>query len=192
MTSVHKAEDLLGLHDAPFVGASYRALLGRDADAEGMQFFRRRLLLGASREQLIWELCQSPEARRFGSKLEGLQSLLEEHERCLQAAGDDRLQPGRKQQHQFDRIENLVGTLAVTIDQLSQQLAQCVARVDELGHELRQIRASRWTDEPAPHTAFPLPVTAPGAPEPEPLNEYGRALQARLRSIGDGSHRRGT
>ena len=80
----------------------------------------------------------------------------------------------------------------MNIDQLSQQLAQCVARVDELGHELRQIRASRWTDEPAPHTVFPLPVTAPGAPEPEPLNEYGRALQARLRSIGDGSHRRGT
>lgn len=192
MTSVHKAEDLLGLHDAPFVGASYRVLLGRDADAEGMQFFRRRLLLGASREQIIWELCQSPEAQRFGSKLQGLQSLLEEHERSLQAAGDDRLQPGRKQQHQFDRIENLVGTLAVTIDQLSRQLAQCMTRVDELGDELKQFRDNRWTDQPPSHTAPPLPVTVPGAPDPEPLNEYGRALQARLRSIGDGSQRRGT
>ena len=192
MTSVHKAEDLLGLHDAPFVGASYRVLLGRDADAEGMQFLRRRMLSGASREHLIWEMCQSPEARLFGSKLPGLQSLLEEHERSLQAAGDDRLQPGRKAQVQFDRIENLVGTLAVTIDQLSQQVAQCVARVDELGDELRQVRDSRWTGKPPAPTASPLPVTAPGAPEPEPLNEYGRALQARLRSIGDGSHRRGT
>lgn len=192
MTSIHKADDLLGLHDAPFVGASYRVLLGRDADAEGMQFFRRRLLSGASREQIIWEMCQSSEARLFGSKLPGLQSMLEEHERSLQAAADDRLQPGRKAQVQFDRIENLIGTLAVTIDQLSQQLAQCVARVDELGDEMRQVRDSRWTDKPPAPTASLQPVTVPCAPEPEALNEYGRALQARLRRSEYGSHRLGT
>lgn len=63
---------LLGVSDEAFVHLAYRRMLGRDADPTGRSNYLALLRRGADRAVILHELQQSPEGRRHGAQLAGL------------------------------------------------------------------------------------------------------------------------
>ncbi len=53
--------DLLQKNEADFVHATYRALLGRDPDPEGLQYYTGRLRAGFGRRSVLAQIALSPE-----------------------------------------------------------------------------------------------------------------------------------
>lgn len=69
-------DTLLALPGEIFIDATYRAVLGREPDAEGRAFFCQRLLEGVGKLQIVKEFAESPEAKSAGRSLPGLSAAL--------------------------------------------------------------------------------------------------------------------
>jgi hypothetical protein len=65
-------EELLKLQDMDFVRASYRALLGREPDADGLVNYVDQIRRGVAKEQVIRELVLSPEGSTREFAMTGL------------------------------------------------------------------------------------------------------------------------
>lgn len=65
-------KELAANDGAAFVKAAYRAILGREADAEGLTCYRAMLRDGASKVEIIGRICQSPEAKQRNASVVGL------------------------------------------------------------------------------------------------------------------------
>jgi len=65
-------DQLLGLHGEVFVQCAYLAMLGREADAEGLQYYATRLATGVSALQVLGEIAASPEYALRARPLAGL------------------------------------------------------------------------------------------------------------------------
>ncbi len=63
---------LLALDDAEFVDAAFRALLGREADPEGRDYYRRALAGGRSRVLVLGDLRYGAEGRARARPVPGL------------------------------------------------------------------------------------------------------------------------
>lgn len=73
---VRSVADLLQLHGEPFVRATYKVLLGRDADPMGLAHHLGLLEDGESRAAVILGLYHSTEGQAFASALPGLAELV--------------------------------------------------------------------------------------------------------------------
>jgi len=69
-------DSLLALDGPDFIRSAYRLLLGREVDANGLDHFRKRLLNGADRAAVLYDLARSKEGRAFRANLPGLPKLL--------------------------------------------------------------------------------------------------------------------
>ena len=67
---------LLAQHGSDFVVSAYRNLLGRDPEPEGHTAFEARLLSEHDKVQIIRDLAESDEGRRFNAQLAGLSELI--------------------------------------------------------------------------------------------------------------------
>lgn len=65
-------EDLLAHEGPEFIRQAYRTLLGREADPGGFVAYLNRLSDGLDRQQVIAELSQSDEGRRFAARVPGV------------------------------------------------------------------------------------------------------------------------
>jgi FkbM family methyltransferase len=68
----YELDDFLVLHDTSFVDACYRAILKREADPAGMDFYADRVRSGIGKVQIIEEICASAEAKAHGVHIGGL------------------------------------------------------------------------------------------------------------------------
>jgi hypothetical protein len=80
--TIAHVNDLLQLHGRAFVRATYVALLGRDADADGLARYVDVLRGGASRSSVLEAIAQSEEARARATELPGLRSFLDAYRRA--------------------------------------------------------------------------------------------------------------
>jgi hypothetical protein len=69
---VRTLQDLLALPGPRFVEALYRILLGREPDSTGREYYRRRLMLGVPKAQIVKEFIESPEGRTRAREIEPL------------------------------------------------------------------------------------------------------------------------
>jgi SAM-dependent methyltransferase len=58
--------------DAEFVLAAYKAILKREADADGLHCYSEMLRKGATKAEILYRIERSPEARLIGTKISGL------------------------------------------------------------------------------------------------------------------------
>jgi Domain of unknown function (DUF4214) len=65
-------KDLAASDGAAFVNAAYWAILGREADAEGLSCYRAMLRDGASKVEILGRICESPEAKQRNVTVVGL------------------------------------------------------------------------------------------------------------------------
>ena len=71
---------LLSQHGSDFVVCAYRAVLGREPDPEGYDYFLSRLLAEHDKVSILRELAISDEGRQFGARLTGLAELVASHQ----------------------------------------------------------------------------------------------------------------
>ena len=76
MNSPTTIESLLALPDEVFVTQSYRIILNRDPDPEGLRYYCNRLRLGFAKEQVLMQLKQSIEAQGKKCELDGLEKTI--------------------------------------------------------------------------------------------------------------------
>lgn len=60
------------LYDEEFVRTAYAAILKRNPDNEGLNYYLKRIRSGISRENLLIQLLKSPEAKIYNTKISGL------------------------------------------------------------------------------------------------------------------------
>lgn len=60
---------LLSLHDTEFIRQSYIYILGRDADADGLEYNVSRLRVGFSKLTVLGDMRRSPEGRQVSRDL---------------------------------------------------------------------------------------------------------------------------
>jgi glycosyltransferase involved in cell wall biosynthesis len=65
-------DEIQGMHGEQFVRSAYRMLLAREPDGEGILFYRRRLLDGVPKIQILLEIAASKEARELAVNPPGL------------------------------------------------------------------------------------------------------------------------
>ncbi len=65
-------EELLSLHDEPFVRCTYATVLGREPDPDGLQHYLARIRNGESRRAILAEIRLSPEGQEREELLPGL------------------------------------------------------------------------------------------------------------------------
>ncbi|MGZ3298126.1 MAG: DUF4214 domain-containing protein [Asticcacaulis sp.] len=70
--SAETLHELLALHDEAFVTCSYRTLLRRSPDSQGLAHYVELVRSGMSKEQIVWQISQSDEARQLNVRLPGL------------------------------------------------------------------------------------------------------------------------
>ena len=67
---------LLALEDQAFVECAYRTLLRRDPDPGGMSLYLARLRAGTGKAQILADLVLSPEGKKWGAFIPGLDELI--------------------------------------------------------------------------------------------------------------------
>jgi mannosyltransferase OCH1-like enzyme len=91
MGSIHHVDDLLQLNDVAFVDMSYRILLGRAADPDGMNYYCAALCDGMARHQLLANLAGTDEGAARIGHLDGLSAYLARPEGAMPATLPERL-----------------------------------------------------------------------------------------------------
>lgn len=91
MGSIHHVDDLLQLNDVAFVDMSYRILLGRAADPDGMSYYCGALRDGMVRHQLLANLTATDEGSARIGHLDGLAAYLAQPETAIPASFPARL-----------------------------------------------------------------------------------------------------
>jgi FkbM family methyltransferase len=74
-------DDVLAFPNEDFVRSAYRAILGREADVEGLAHYLRRLESGKSRLSVLRALLSSPEAKNRSSVVEPLRRAVQSKRR---------------------------------------------------------------------------------------------------------------
>src|SRR5208282_4069494 len=74
--------DLLQDQEIAFIERSYRTLLKRSADRQGLEYYLMRLRNGSPKMQILLEMSRSSEAQRVGVKLPGLEEALRRYQRA--------------------------------------------------------------------------------------------------------------
>lgn len=82
MPMIRHASQLLELHGAAFLQHTYQALLGRDPDAEGNDYYLGRLRSGHGKLNVIAQIARSPECRARNLAMPGLPELIAEDARA--------------------------------------------------------------------------------------------------------------
>lgn len=119
--------EMMNLHDELFVEAAFRAVLGREVDANGLQYYVGRLRKGFSRISVVDQLVRSPEARTNWSKLSGLEPEIGRYRRAMGLKGwrlalrDPEL--GRLPAHRRTRmIQNSLGAQRQLLEEALQRV----------------------------------------------------------------------
>lgn len=73
---MNHVNDLMIYHDEDFVRAVYMAILNRPADKEGLSFYVRQIRSGVHREEVIYCVATSVEAKRVQSDLGGVADIV--------------------------------------------------------------------------------------------------------------------
>jgi FkbM family methyltransferase len=131
MTTIGHVDDLLDLHDAAFVEATYRTLLAREPDLEGIRYYLRRLRAGHSKSKVLAQIAESSEAKLRNVDLTGLSDLLKRQRR----AGHwfwGYFSRGHHIEQQLNRLENELGRVSRVPVYIQQ-------RLDAIDHQLEII-----------------------------------------------------
>ncbi len=67
-------EEFTSLFDRNFVRCAYLALLQREPDLVGEEYYLRRLRSGVSKHLILWQILQSPEARQHSTTIRNLKA----------------------------------------------------------------------------------------------------------------------
>ena len=67
---------IVALDGAEFIKCVYQAVLGRNPDQEGFQYYSRRLEKTADKRALIYQIYSSPEARKLGRRIFGIEKAM--------------------------------------------------------------------------------------------------------------------
>ncbi|WP_051495343.1 FkbM family methyltransferase [Paraburkholderia hospita] len=80
-TRASTLNELLGYHDRQFVSCSYRTLLGRTPDPEGLGYYLGRLRAGTPKVQLLKQMRLSPEGKAHAASVPGLDAAIRRYGR---------------------------------------------------------------------------------------------------------------
>lgn len=126
------------LDDDAFIANLYRALLRREPDQEGKRHYLGRLRAGKSRKLIVSEIKKSPEAKRRGLRLPGLERLCRE-ERWAGHWLFGRLSRSRRLDQQINRLEYGIGHGLQRLNAMMQQgQVQAEARFERTASLLQQ------------------------------------------------------
>lgn len=144
-------DDLLCYHDEDFVRAAYVALLGRAADADGLQHYVSKLRIGADRREILAALYGSAEAKSFRGNVAGLEREIRPFvgyrahlRRLLMPFSSDSERQLRAVWNQLYRMENANKALAAELDKALEKIAQKPERrttTAQLGSSARRVHA---------------------------------------------------
>lgn len=76
---VNSVPRLLAPHDLEFIQTAYRAVLGRDPEPEGREYYLGRLRSGVHKLEIIRQLRRSPEGRTFVPGVAGMDRAIKRH-----------------------------------------------------------------------------------------------------------------
>lgn len=76
---VNTVPKLLAPHDLAFITTAYRAVLGRDPEPEGREYYLGRLRSGVHKLEIVRQLRRSPEGRRFVPGVAGMDRAIKRH-----------------------------------------------------------------------------------------------------------------
>ncbi|PCE21888.1 hypothetical protein BWP39_19650 [Paraburkholderia acidicola] len=108
MTTIKHVDDLLDLHDVAFIEATYRVLLMREPDVEGMRYYLRRLRSGHGKAKALAQIAASAEARSRQRELPGLRDLID-RQRRVEHWFWGFFSRGQRIEQQLNRLENELG-----------------------------------------------------------------------------------
>lgn len=154
---VNTVPKLLAPHDLAFITTAYRAVLGRDPEPEGKEYYLGRLRSGVHKLEIVRQLRRSPEGRTFVPGVAGMDRAIKRHywaNRPL-IGFFVRLFTGEQGNSAVQR------QLRIIVNELGRLRADQVA--------LMQMRAPapgpEWAGSPhAPLAAQPAPAALPEAP----------------------------
>lgn len=134
---IHIAQ-LLGLEDAEFVRCAYQLLLRREPDVGGLDHYVSLIRKGASKMQIVWRLCSSPEGRRVSKTVRGLRrSIIRYRLACNPLTGWwYRRLTGTEAETPLERrlraIENSLARLLLDREEEGSQLREAAREIDAL------------------------------------------------------------
>lgn len=114
ISAPQSVNNLLELSDAAFVTAVYRAFLGRNPDADGMEQYLEALRSGVDKVTILTNVAGSQEARRVGARIRGVEPLLRRYRlERLPLIGALWKLIGRlnDQSRMLNRLENRIGRM---------------------------------------------------------------------------------
>lgn len=165
--------ELCAHEHSEFIRCAYLTVLGRLPDADGMEFYRRRLVDGVSKLTILNQLRRSAEARRHDPGIAGFDRALRRHRQgnipfigrfirlfTQVEADDERARRERARTRQLDRMEARL--LAIHID--------CIDRIESL--RLRGNHVSADGRQPA----FGLMPAGNRSALPWEANGHGKAI----------------
>lgn len=147
-------EDLLALHDQPFIECAYQTILGRAPDLEGLRFYLGRLRTGISRLHIVAELALSQEGKGRKIKLPGLHGAVTPYKRARYPLigwlfrFSSRIHGNNSTERQLRRIENQIFLLGEESNSRFNQMEKALSILHRLAiQETRPVVQS----QPDPH-----------------------------------------
>ena len=77
--NMNNLQDLLALYGEDFLNESYRILLGRHADPQGLKHYISMLNIGNSKLELLLQISRSKEAKKYNANFPGLNNAISRH-----------------------------------------------------------------------------------------------------------------
>ena len=77
--TMNNIQDLLALYGENFLNESYRIILGRKADPQGLKHYLSMLNIGTSKLEMLLQLSRSKEAKKYNANFPGLENALSRH-----------------------------------------------------------------------------------------------------------------
>ena len=77
--TMNNIQDLLALYGEDFLNESYRIILGRKADPQGLKHYLSMLNIGTSKLEMLLQLSRSKEAKKYNANFPGLNNAISRH-----------------------------------------------------------------------------------------------------------------
>jgi FkbM family methyltransferase len=184
LTVATTVDELLSRHDSAFVSSAYQALLGRNADPEGMKYYLQRLRTGIARIQIVAQLYLSTEGKARAVKLAGLDAAIKRYQWSqnplvgwmVKRFGG--VEGNTSIERELRSIENQLYLLGEESDQRISQMEKSLATFRHLVMHLTQPSATALFS--TPQTSVDVAnASPPQTPEPDELKH----LSTRARNI---------
>ena len=132
MKNVKHISQLLDMNGAEFINSTYKTLLNRSADSEGMAYYMGRLRAGHAKAKVIVQIAKSKEANAVQAKIPGLEELVETQARGKRWFGgwfskqSSILAQVHRLEHVLGQLEHRVETRLVAVERNIEAIVVCV------------------------------------------------------------------